>query len=172
MIEKFHFFLISLFGLGKISRFPGSLGSLATCLLFYLIVTFIPTFFITFKFALFIVLIILFFVSLYSIERYTRFSHHKDQREIIIDEFFGQLIPLIFFYYYIFSSFADKFPLVMKFDFYIILSFFVFRFFDIVKPFPIGWIDKRINNSLGVMFDDLVAGLFTAILLLLPSFLF
>lgn len=49
---------------------------------------------------------------------------------------------------------------------WLILSFILFRFFDILKPWPIGWLDRNIGGGFGVMLDDLVAGLFTALIVL------
>ena len=172
MIDKFHFYLTSMLSIGRISYMPGTIASAITCIVFFCFIKFDPIFFITYKIIIFIILTLLFLTSFYSIERITRFAHHKDSREIVIDEFFGQLIPLLFFYYYIFSEFADRFQLVMSLDFYILGSFIFFRFFDIVKPFPIGLIDKKFNSSLGVMLDDIIAGIFTTIILFIPSLIF
>ncbi|WP_426994505.1 phosphatidylglycerophosphatase A family protein [Methylomonas sp. CM2] len=47
------------------------------------------------------------------------------------------------------------------------LGFALFRFFDIVKPWPIGWLDRRVHGGLGIMLDDVVAGLFAALVLVL-----
>ncbi|MBT3219297.1 MAG: phosphatidylglycerophosphatase A [Proteobacteria bacterium] len=49
--------------------------------------------------------------------------------------------------------------------------FVLFRFFDIVKPFPVGWIDKNVPGSFGVMVDDVVAGFQAALGLWLLRFL-
>ena len=56
---------------------------------------------------------------------------------------------------------------INNFIFYIIVSFFLFRFFDIVKPYPINIIDKNIKNGFGVMLDDVVAGIYSSIILLI-----
>ena len=53
----------------------------------------------------------------------------------------------------------------------IICGFLLFRFFDIVKPWPIGWLDKKVNGGLGIMIDDIVAGVYTAVLLSCINFL-
>ena len=54
-----------------------------------------------------------------------------------------------------------------KFETWVILSFFLFRFFDISKPFPINLVDNNIKNGFGVMFDDVIAGIFSTIILYL-----
>ena len=53
----------------------------------------------------------------------------------------------------------------------VICGFLLFRFFDIVKPWPIGWLDKKVDGGLGIMLDDIVAGIYTAALLVLISFM-
>ena len=84
-----------------------------------------------------------------------------DSKEIVIDEFLGQSIPIIFFYIIFYEGFVST-----KFFFIIVfLSFIGFRFFDILKPYPINHIDKNMKNGFGVILDDLLAGLFTLIVL-------
>ncbi len=54
----------------------------------------------------------------------------------------------------------------------VIFGFIIFRFFDIVKPFPISLVDKKIKNSFGVMLDDIIAALFSGIILFMISYVF
>ena len=56
--------------------------------------------------------------------------------------------------------------------FYIIIAFMLFRAFDILKPFPINYIDKKIKNNFGIMLDDLIAGIFAAIIIAIPMIIF
>ena len=74
----------------------------------------------------------------------------KDPGEVVIDEIVGMLITLIA---------APAQPLVW------LLGFGIFRFFDIIKPFPIIWIDKRIQGGVGIMLDDVVAGIYSFLVL-------
>ena len=84
-----------------------------------------------------------------------------DSKEIVIDEFLGQSIPIIFFYIIFYEgSVSTNFFLIIVF-----LSFIGFRFFDILKPYPINHIDKNMKNGFGVILDDLLAGFFTLIVL-------
>jgi phosphatidylglycerophosphatase A len=69
----------------------------------------------------------------------------KDPGQVVIDEIVGMLITL---------AAAPAQPIVW------LLGFGLFRFFDIIKPFPIQWIDKRIQGGIGIMMDDVVAGLY------------
>ena len=84
-----------------------------------------------------------------------------DAKEIVIDEFLGQSIPILFFYIIFYEgSVSNTFFLIIVF-----LSFIGFRFFDIFKPYPIDYVDKNMKNGFGVIFDDLIAGFFTLIVL-------
>jgi len=73
-----------------------------------------------------------------------------DHRGIVWDEVVGFLITMI--------ALPRAWP-------WIVCGFLLFRFFDIVKPWPIRWLDRRVGGGLGIMLDDLVAGLFALILL-------
>ena len=84
-----------------------------------------------------------------------------DSKEIVIDEFLGQSIPILFFYIIFYEgSVSNTFFLIIVF-----LSFVGFRFFDILKPYPINYVDKNMKNGFGVVLDDLIAGFFTLIVL-------
>jgi len=111
---------------------------------------------------LFLILIVGFFFiySVYAIDKFKNYFDEVDSREIVIDEFVGQSIPIITAY----SLMPNN---INNFIFYIIVSFFLFRFFDIVKPYPINIIDKNIKNGFGVMLDDVVAGIYSSIILLI-----
>ena len=149
MIDKIGLVLLTLFGIGHIKYAPGTIASFVTCLIYYPLILIKINF--IYLLSIFLILLI------YSIILIDKLSHHfkeKDPKEIVIDEFFGQSIPLIFMSEYIISS---KNPLP------IFLAFFLFRFFDILKPFPINIIDKKMKNGFGVMLDDIMAGVYTFI---------
>lgn len=80
--------------------------------------------------------------------------HEKDSKYIVIDEFVGYFISIAFL------------PLTAG---YMVTAFFLFRFFDIWKPFPIRNIEKTVNGGLGVMLDDVAAGIFTNLILQIVS---
>ena len=159
-------FSLSLFGIGYISNFPGTIASLVTCMIFYFLWAFIGIKNILIPVILF--LFIVFFVSIYLINKV---FGDRDSKEIVVDEFIGQSIPLLFWYKVDHSndSFFSGFDLFVnyKFETWVILSFFLFRFFDILKPFPINLVDNNIKNGFGVMFDDVIAGIFSTIILYL-----
>ena len=146
-----------MFGLGKFKSIPGTFGSLATTIiLFYL--------FHILKISsniILIGLIIIFIYSFYAVGNYIKNSKNKDPSEIIIDEFLGQSIPI---YLYEISHGATK-----NFNdtlIYYFIIFLLFRYFDIIKPFPVNFFDKNFKNSFGVIMDDVCAGLYVIISLI------
>ena len=143
-----------MFGLGKIKFMPGTCGSLATTIfLFYL--------FHIFNISSNIVLIgwiIIFSYSFYAVSTHTKNSKNKDPGEIIIDEFLGQSIP-IYLYEISHGTTKENNEAII----YYILFFLLFRYFDIMKPFPVNFFDKNFKNSFGVIMDDVCAGLYVVL---------
>ena len=146
-----------MFGLGKIKIIPGTLGSLATIIILYIL-------FHTLSISPYLILIGLIIISIYSflaITSYIENNENKDPKEIVIDEFIGQSIPI---YLYEISHETEKSP-----DEAIIfygICFILFRFFDIKKPFPVNFFDKNYKNSFGVIMDDVCAGLYVVLSLI------
>mgnify|MGYP000851906013 CR=1 FL=1 len=90
MINRINFLFVTLFGIGKIKKIPGSIASLATTLfLFFLfhVLNISPN-------IVLIALIIIFFISLYAVNIFIKDLENKDPKEVVIDEFIGQSIPL------------------------------------------------------------------------------
>ena len=151
MIKKINFLFVTLFGVGKIKKIPGSVASLATVFfLFFLfhIINIDPNIFLIF-------LIIIFFISLYAINIFINDLKDKDPKEIVIDEFIGQSIPISL--YEIAHDATKDINEVLTFYF---IMFILFRIFDISKPYPINYYDKKFKNSFGVIMDDVCAGLY------------
>ena len=157
MIDKFGLSLLTMFGVGHIKYAPGTVASFVTCLIFYI---FGENFFWENKLYILFFLIIVFFYSIIIIDKLSHLFEKKDPKEIVIDEFIGQSIPLIFLLYWDF-----KVRLIYPFELGIVASFILFRFFDIAKIFPINIIDKKIKNGLGVMLDDIIAGIYSSIII-------
>ncbi len=158
MINKINFLFVTLFGIGKIKVIPGSFASLATTLLlFYLfhILNVLPN-------IILISVIIIFLISLYSINVFIKNLDNKDPKEVVIDEFIGQSIPICL--YEIAHEGAKETNQVLTFYF---IMFILFRIFDIVKPYPVSYYDKKFKNSLGVIMDDVCAGLYVVAILVL-----
>ena len=161
MIKTFNSLLVTMFGLGKIKFMPGTFGSLATAIfLFYL--------FHILNISSNIILIgwiIVFIYSFYAVFTHTRDSKNKDPGEIIIDEFLGQSIP-IYLYEVSHGTTKESNEAII----YYVLFFILFRYFDIMKPFPVSFFDKNFKNSFGVIMDDICAGLY--VVLTLVCFMF
>ena len=157
MIKKFNFLFITMLGLGKIKIIPGTLGSLVTVIILY---TLFHVLSVSSNFVL-LGLILIFIYSFPAIESYIRNNENKDPGEIIIDELIGQSIPI--FVYEI--SHGTKKTSDEALIFYCI-CFVLFRFFDIVKPFPVSFFDKNYKNSFGVMLDDVFAGFYVVLSLI------
>jgi phosphatidylglycerophosphatase A len=143
-----------MFGLGKINFMPGTIGSLATTiLLFYLFHSVNMS-----SNIILIGLIIIFVYSFYAVSTHTENSENKDPGEIIIDEFLGQSIP-IYFYEISHGTAKESSEAII----YYALFFILFRYFDIMKPFPVNFFDKNFKNSFGVIMDDICAGLYVVL---------
>ena len=142
---------ISLFFSGYIKFWPGTFSSLISMLIIYPVI-----YFELISLSLFILIFILIFaLSLYFIKKFSSYTRTHDSGIIVIDEFLG--VYLIFIFYdliYISNNFITLF-----------LIFFLFRIFDILKIFPANIIDKKMNNSFGVLLDDLVASVYTIIIM-------
>ena len=145
-----------MFGLGKIKFIPGTFGSLTTVFILYY-------FFHILNLStnlILIILIIIFIYSFYAVSSHIKNNENKDPGEIIIDEFLGQSIPI---YLYEISHGAAKNG--NEVIIYYALFFILFRFFDIMKPFPVSFFDKNFKNSFGVIMDDICAGFYVVLTL-------
>ena len=146
-----------MFGLGKVPKIPGTFGSLATVIILYF-------FFHIFNLPsnlILIFLIITFILSFSAVAHHIKNNENKDPKEVIIDEFIGQSIPI---YLYEISHGTEKSP-NEALIFYCI-CFVLFRFFDIAKPFPVSFFDKNFKNSFGVIMDDVCAGFYVVLSLI------
>jgi len=158
MINKINFLFVTLFGIGKFKKIPGSVASLVTTLfLFFLfhILNFPPNMVLIF-------IITIFFLSLYAVNNFIKDLDNKDPKEIVIDEFIGQSIPICL--YEIAHEGTKETSQVLTFYF---IMFILFRIFDIVKPYPVSYYDKNFKNSFGVIMDDVCAGLYVVAVLVL-----
>ena len=149
MIKTFNSLFVTMIGLGKIKFIPGTVGSLATTIILYYL-------FHTLNISpniILIGLIIIFIYSFYAVSSHIKNSENKDPGEIIIDEFLGQSIP-IYLYEISHGTTKDGDEAII----YYTLFFILFRYFDIIKPFPVSFFDKNFKNSFGVIMDDVCAG--------------
>jgi phosphatidylglycerophosphatase A len=138
-------YFVTIFGLGFIPIAPGTLGSIFAILVWYFSITILNIYFFYFLF------ILVFLSSFKLVQIYLDFKKKDDPSEVIIDEFIGQSLPLIFLFQY------NAYDLLM--------AFCIFRFFDIFKIYPINKVEN-INGATGVIMDDFVAGIYTLIIVM------
>lgn len=136
---------VSVFGIGYIPFASGTFGSLAGLLIGYLI------YLINYN-LLFLLIPILFIIGIKASDIYQSKTGEQDSSVIVIDEVVGQLIAML--------TVLDNFLLIF-------VSFLLFRFFDIFKPWPASFFDKKMKNGKGVMLDDVVAGIYTLLILIM-----
>ena len=155
-MNKVIFLFVTLFGIRKLKKIPGSYASLVTTIfLFFLfhIFNLSPNF-------ILIGILIIFFLSIYAVNIFIKNLDNKDPKEVVIDEFIGQSIPICM--YEIAHEGTKEINQVLTFYFII---FILFRIFDIVKPYPVSYYDKNFKNSFGVIMDDVCAGLYVVAVL-------
>ena len=153
-LKKPYDILASLGGIGLIPFAPGTFGSIFAWIAFILISHFVNMLVLT------IVIIIL---SIWICEKVSKDLFEKDHKSIVIDELAGMwvaLLPVIYFA----SSQNERIA-------YAILALVFFRFFDILKPFPVSYFDQKYKNGFGIVFDDIIAGILATVPSLIILFL-
>ena len=161
MINRINLLIVTFFYTGYIKIIPGTFASLFTSIILY----FFFKYFFSFEFFLFFLSVILFvfIYSLYAIKTLENKFQEIDAKEIVIDEVIGQMFPIIMIEYITFSN-TNNFGAGLLLY---LISFLLFRFYDIFKPFFIDYFDKNFKNSFGVMFDDILAGIYASLTLFL-----
>ena len=157
MIKTINTLFVTMICLGKVPKIPGTFGSLATVIILYI---FFHILNLSSNLVL-IFLVVVFILSFPAVAHHIKDNENKDPREVIIDEFIGQSIPI---YLYEISHGTEKSP-NEALIFYGI-CFVLFRFFDIAKPFPVSFFDKNFKNSFGVIIDDVIAGFYVVLSLI------
>ena len=158
MIKTFNYLFVTFFGIGTMRFAPGTITSLITTVLLYSlfhIINFSNNF-------ILLSLVLVFLYSFYAVSEYIKDNKNKDPKEVVIDEFIGQSIP-IYLYEVAHGSEKNSDEAIL---FYIYI-FILFRFFDIKKPYPVNYFDEKYKNSFGVIFDDVIAGLYVVLTLVI-----
>lgn len=137
--------LATWFGTGLIKPAPGTWGTLGALPFGVALLHFGGLY------ALLVGIIIVFLLGLWSAKHFERMVREKDSGMVVIDEVAGMWVALIP---------ATLSPLPVG------IAFILFRFFDILKPWPIGWLDKKLKGPMGVMLDDVMAGIYAALVLM------
>lgn len=143
-------FLAFGFGSGAAPKAPGTFGTLAAVPVFLLLAQ-LPLW------AYLAVVVISFVVGVYLCSQTSKDMGVHDHGGIVWDEFVGYWITMI--------ALPVSWP-------WVIAGFVLFRFFDIIKPWPIGWLDKRVHGGFGIMIDDVIAGLFALVILQAARYFF
>ena len=157
MIKNLNTLFVTMFGLGKLPKIPGTFGSLTTIIILYIL-------FHTLNLSTNLILIglmAIFILSFLAVATYIKDNENKDPKEVVIDEFIGQSIPIYLYEISHGTEKSDNEALI----FYGI-CFVLFRFFDIAKPFPVSFFDKNFKNSFGVIMDDVCAGFYVVLSLI------
>lgn len=190
-MKKFAEFFATFAFLGKIKYCPGTFGSLCAFPIVYMIVHVTIKEQIVFSFSslnyaeseLFTFLIIsltinilLFILGTYCSSLYVKQTEREDPKEVIIDEVVGQMLvinlsifSLAFAHYSRITEYLS--PGMIDFVFLFLLPFSLFRVFDIIKPWPINWLDNNIKGGIGIMLDDLLAAFFAVVTQYVITFL-
>ena len=133
--------IATFFGAGKSPKAPGTIGTLAALPFGWVLGELggVPLLAVATLFA--------FGIGWWASEKYVQDTGKEDPSEVVIDEVAGIWLTLCF--------------MPQEWLFYA-LAFAAFRFFDILKPWPVSWADRRIKGGLGIMLDDILAGLYAA----------
>ncbi len=169
--------------IGKIKIAPGTLGSLIAFPICYIIMDFslkhqvvfyISGYnpneqqFLSVFFIEILATIILFFAGTYFTKIYIKDAQEQDPKEVVIDEVVGQMLVIILTSFSVIFVYSSSVPQKIEasyidFIFLFLMPFVLFRAFDILKPWPINWLDSNIKGALGVMIDDVAAALFAVV---------
>ncbi|AGF77400.1 phosphatidylglycerophosphatase A-like protein [Desulfocapsa sulfexigens DSM 10523] len=140
-MDKIIMFLATGFYSGNLPKIPGTWGSLAALVPWFFVRNLsIPTYLATVG--------VIFVIGCILAGSAEKILDQADAGPIVIDEFVGMFITLIA---------APNHPVAW------ILGFLLFRFFDILKPFPCSWFDQNIHGGFGIMMDDVIAGIYALI---------
>ena len=158
MIKTFNYLFVTCFGIGSFRFAPGTITSFITTIFLYSLFHIIKLS----NNVILIALVLIFIYSFYAVSEYIKENENKDPKEIVVDEFIGQSIPI---YLYEMAHGTMKNP--QESVLFYLYIFILFRYFDIKKPFPINYFDKKYKNSLGVILDDIIAGLYVVLTLII-----
>ena len=159
MIKKFNLLFLTFFFIGRIKYAPGTAASFITCILFLLLINIFNVSFV------FLITLIIFIYSFFAINNSLIEFKSDDPQEIVIDEVVGQMLVLLAMPVY-----ETLYPLPITY--YCLGAFFLFRLFDIWKPYPVSYVDDNMSGSLGIMLDDIIASIYSILILILIFFFF
>ena len=137
-MNRFFLFLVTGFGVGYSPVVPGTLGTLVAVPVYLLLSRIPPPLYE-------LTLLAFFFFGTWLSDHAGRYFGNKDDQRIVIDEIMGFLVTMLW---------------IPKTGLTILMGFLIFRFFDIVKPFPIRIVENKFKGGWGVVLDDVLAGIY------------
>ena len=158
MIKTFNYLFVTCLGIGSFRFAPGTITSFATTIFLFSLFHIIN---LSNKVIL-ITLLLIFIYSFHAVSEYIKDNKDKDPKEIVIDEFIGQSIPI-----YLYEVAHETIKNSEEAALFYLYIFILFRYFDIKKPFPVNYFDKKFKNSFGVIIDDVVAGFYVVLTLII-----
>lgn len=163
-MNKLHELLLTFFYTGKSPKAPGTVGSLASLILWFFVAKYfyaneIPIDQQNLFWGIF--LLSCFVYGAYASPLYAKKFGQIDHGSIVIDEVVGQIFALQFLYFLLPEDYFSRPDIIAI---HLIFCFASFRFFDIKKPWFIGYCDQKFKTGFGVMFDDLLCGMVTALI--------
>ena len=150
--DPFHF-AATLGGIGMVPIAPGTFGSITAWIIFVYLSHFVS------MINMLILTILFFILSIWICSEASKDLENKDHKSIVIDELVGMWIALLPVLVIANSQYERTV--------YALAALILFRFFDILKPFPISYFDKNYKNGFGIVIDDVISGLIAII----PSYL-
>ena len=158
MFKTFNYLFVTCFGIGTFRFAPGTITSFITTIFLFSLFHIID---LSNNIILFS-LILIFIYSFYAVSEYIKDNENKDPKEVVIDEFIGQSIPI-----YLYEVAHGAIKNSEEATLFYLYIFILFRYFDIKKPFPVSFFDKKFKNSFGVIIDDVVAGLYVVLTMII-----
>ena len=150
--------LATWFGAGLLPKAPGTWGSLAALVCAWPLVQ------IGGRPYLLVGIAVVFALGLWAADHYARATNGGDPGEVVIDEVAGQWIALL--------PVAGTSLSPGDYALACLPALIAFRLFDIWKPWPVGWLDEKLHGGLGIMMDDVAAGLYAGVVVALIVFLY
>lgn len=137
--------LVTGFGIGLLPIAPGTYGSILGMALFLALAHLYLS-----LFWLILIVLMLYFVSYFAVQSALKIIEKPDPGEIVIDEVLGMMLVMM---------------VVPPDPKWALLAFILFRIFDILKPWPINQVDRKLKNALGVILDDVLAAVYSGIII-------
>lgn len=151
LINKFALLIAEFFYCGRFPYAPGTCGSLGALAIW------VPALFYAWSlWSMSLLLVALFVIGIWASKYGIEYYKKDDPKQVVIDEVVGVGIPFLII--------PPTIP-------HVIFAFVLFRFFDILKPWPIRWVERAFPAAWGIMLDDVVAGIFALLVLWLARFL-